>query len=194
MSLGFSGSSPNDPLSLALDIAVNYYGIIATVSAGNSGPGIGTVATPGSARSVITVGASYNTNDSATFFSSRGPNSDYRYDPDVLAPGWNEISTLATGSSIGESEQYYSPNDIIQGTGGNYVALSGTSMAAPITAGAVALLLCKYPMLTPQGVRAALMSSATNSGQPEYVQGAGFLNLTKADQLISQNYSQYSNA
>lgn len=189
MSLGFSGSSPNDPVALALDIAVNTYGIVATVSAGNSGPGIGTVATPGAARSVITVGASYNENDSATFFSSRGPNSDYRYDPDILAPGWYEISALAQGSLIYSSEKYYSPSLIVPNTNDLYAALSGTSMAAPITAGAVALLLSKYPNLTPQGVRAALMTTATNTGQPEYVQGAGFLNVTKASELINQTYS-----
>ena len=38
MSLGSSGSYPNDPLSLALDIATNDYGIVSTISAGNSGP------------------------------------------------------------------------------------------------------------------------------------------------------------
>lgn len=188
-SLGSSGSGPNDPLSLAYDIAVNKYGIVATVSAGNSGPAMGTIATPGNARSVITVGASYWENNTATFFSSRGPDSDHRYDPDVLAPGWEEVSALASNSITDLAQQYYTPSGIIPGNGGNYIAFSGTSMAAPVTAGAVALLLSKYPDLTPQAVRAALMSSATNTGQPEYVQGAGFLNLANADSLLSSTYT-----
>ena len=191
MSLGFDGSYPDDPVSLALDDAVNIYGIVATVSAGNSGPGLSTIATPGAARSVITVGAAY-WNNSATFFSSRGPNTDYRYDPDILAPGWYEISALASQSLTEYSSQYYSPSGIISGTNGNYIAESGTSMAAPITAGSVALLLSKYPNLTPQALRATLMSTATNTGQAEYVQGAGFLNLEKADTYLSTHYSQDS--
>ena len=189
MSLGFSGSDPNDPISLALDIAVNDYGIVATVAAGNDGPGLATVGTPGAARSVITVGASYWENGSATFFSSRGPNSDYRYDPDLLAPGWQEISALAINGIIGLSEQYYSPNAIIKGSGGNYIPLSGTSMATPVTAGAVAILLQAFPGISPQSVRAALMATATNENQPEYVQGAGLINLQSAYNYLKNEVS-----
>ena len=192
MSLGFQGSFPDDPVSLSLDNAVNNHGMVVTVSAGNSGPGIGTVATPGSARSVITVGASYWENDTATFFSSRGPNSDYRYDPDVLAPGWFEVSTLASGSLIQQSEQYYSPTYIQSFSSGSYIPESGTSMAAPVVAGSVALLLQAFPNASPQSIRAALMSTAVNTGQPEYVQGAGFINVTAAYLLLQKEHADTS--
>jgi subtilisin family serine protease len=189
ISLGFNSNDPDNPLSLALDEATNKYGIVVTVSAGNSGPGIGTVTAPATARSVISVGASFWDNTSTTYFSSRGPSLDYRYDPDVTAPGNEIISALASDSILDRSEKYYSESLVITGTGGNYIAQSGTSMAAPIVAGSVALLLNKYPDLSPQSLRAALMSSATNTGEEEYVQGAGFVNLQQADELLSNTYT-----
>lgn len=186
MSLGFQGGNPNDPVSLSLDNAVNNHGIVVTVAAGNAGPGIGTVSTPGDAQAVITVGASYWQNDTATYFSSRGPTSDYRYDPDILAPGWFEVSTLASGSLLEQSELYYNPTQIISYSKGNYIPESGTSMATPVVAGSVALLLQAFPHASPQTIRAALMETAVNNQQPEYVQGAGFINVTAAYQLLQK--------
>jgi len=57
MSLGGSGN-PDDPISTAVDNAVDA-GVSVVVSAGNSGPSLGTVGSPGTARKAITVGASY---------------------------------------------------------------------------------------------------------------------------------------
>jgi subtilisin family serine protease len=59
LSLGGGYSGSNDLLALGLDNAVNA-GIVVAVSAGNEGPGDQTVASPGRARNVITVGASTN--------------------------------------------------------------------------------------------------------------------------------------
>ena len=59
LSLGGGYSGSNDLLALGLDNAVNA-GVVVAVSAGNEGPGDQTVASPGRARNVITVGASTN--------------------------------------------------------------------------------------------------------------------------------------
>ncbi|HRR34078.1 MAG TPA: S8 family serine peptidase [Kiritimatiellia bacterium] len=64
-------------------------------------------------------------------FSSRGPTDDGRIKPDVVAPGTDIISTKSSvGGNVWAS---YTPNS-------RYCFGGGTSMAAPLTAGAVALL------------------------------------------------------
>src|SRR5436189_3188493 len=59
LSLGGSYHGNNDLLATGLDNAVDA-GLVVAVAAGNSGPGAGTVESPGRARKVITVGASTN--------------------------------------------------------------------------------------------------------------------------------------
>src|SRR5438105_11865429 len=59
LSLGGGYHGNNDLLAIGLDNAVDA-GVVVAVAAGNSGPGGGTVESPGRARNVITVGASTN--------------------------------------------------------------------------------------------------------------------------------------
>ncbi|MEK6872166.1 MAG: S8 family serine peptidase, partial [Nanoarchaeota archaeon] len=59
LSLGGAGD-PDDPQSRAIDNAALC--TIAVVAAGNSGPYVRTIGSPGTARKAITVGASYKTN------------------------------------------------------------------------------------------------------------------------------------
>ncbi|MCB9653660.1 MAG: S8 family serine peptidase [Deltaproteobacteria bacterium] len=92
-------------------------------SNGNSGPSSGTVSSPATAKNVISVGATYNgaASGSLASFSSHGPTDDGRIKPTVSAPGVNIVSAS---------------NALSCGTR----TLSGTSMAAPTVAGAVALV------------------------------------------------------
>ena len=59
LSLGGGFHGNNDLLAIGLDNAVDA-GVVVAVAAGNSGPGAGTIESPGRARKVITVGASTN--------------------------------------------------------------------------------------------------------------------------------------
>ena len=59
LSLGGSYHGNNDLLAHGLDNAVDA-GLVVAVAAGNSGPGQGTLESPGRARKVITVGGSTN--------------------------------------------------------------------------------------------------------------------------------------
>ena len=59
LSLGGGYHGNNDLLAIGLDNAVDA-GVVVAVAAGNSGPGQGTVESPGRARKIITVGASTN--------------------------------------------------------------------------------------------------------------------------------------
>jgi len=109
-------------------------------SAGNDGPSLQTVRDPGTAKNIITVGASQSNRSSGNInliasFSSRGPANDGRIKPDVVAPGTNIVSTRS--SKLGGSTQ--SCSSAFDGSG-YYSSCSGTSMAAPITAGYAALV------------------------------------------------------
>jgi serine protease AprX len=65
-----------------------------------------------------------------------------------------------------------------------YLSLSGTSQAAPVVAGVVALMLEANPTLTPNAVKAILQYTAeVYAGYDPLTQGAGFLNAKGAVQL-----------
>jgi hypothetical protein len=71
---------------------------------------------------------------------------------------------------------------IVSTAKGDYVALSGTSMAAGFVAGAAALLFAAEPRITNAQVRDILLRTATDIGDPGRDQtfGVGFLNLVAA--------------
>ena len=160
MSLGSAvNGDGTDPISLATDMATDA-GLVVALSAGNAGPGMFTVGQPAGARKPITVGASDDF-DQIAGFSSRGPTSDLRLKPDVVAPGVGIMAPQA-------------------GTSG-YVAFDGTSMAAPHVAGAAALVLQAHPDWTPLLVKAALMNSALPLAGPRlWEQGAGRIQVPNA--------------
>ena len=160
LSLGIAGASDgSDALSLTCDAAVDR-GAVVCVAAGNDGPGQGSVGSPGSARKVITVGAS-NDEDAVADFSSRGPTSDGRVKPDVVFPGYRIVSCRAKGTSLGRVV-----DDL-------YTEASGTSMATPHASGAAALLLQSKPNIAPAQVKELLRVTAKDLGLPANTQGAG---------------------
>lgn len=138
--------------------AVEAAGIAVVFSAGNSGPGTSTITKPKNINTnnvnvmctAAIDGASYlggNTNPIASF-SSRGPSlcggtGSLLIKPEVSAPG---VSVRSSGTSTG------------------YSVLSGTSMASPHVAGAVALLKQFAPNLTGKQILEALYNTAVDLG------------------------------
>jgi subtilisin family serine protease len=111
-----------------------------------------TVTIPGTARNIITASGFMTTNEcglregALAPLTSLGPTRDVRLKPDVAAPGFSVMApTTWRAASRGA---------------GAYVAVSGTSVAAPCVTGVVALLLAHEPSLTAARVRQALLSTA----------------------------------
>lgn len=151
----------DDPLAQATQMAW-HNGIVVCAAAGNSGPQQQTISTPAIDPFIITVGSTDDLNtvdrsdDHIADYSSRGPSIDSFVKPDIYAPGTNIISLLAPGSRL-ESEL---PDQIIDE---KYIQLSGTSMATPICAGVIALMLEANPNLSPNDVKSILKATAQST-------------------------------
>ncbi|HQW35135.1 MAG TPA: S8 family serine peptidase [Thermoflexales bacterium] len=147
-------------------------GIFTEASAGNSGSACGTVQDPIAIYDeVFSVGAVDSAGNIASF-SSRGPvtvDGSNRPKPDISAPG------VGVRSSI---------------PGGSYASWSGTSMAGPHVAGAVALIWSAQPLLKHQidftedllrnTATPVSVTACSSSGVPNNVYGAGKLNVLAA--------------
>lgn len=164
MSLGGSGDV-DDPICRAVQSAIDA-GVVVVVAAGNSGPSMGTVASPGVAPNAITVGAVNETGALAPF-SSRGVPNSLTIKPEISAPGVNILSTVPFAGTKHSSSSGYS-------------SMSGTSMATPHVSGAVALLLQLHPLWTPAQVKSALISSSSELAEPLWLAGAGGLWVPEA--------------
>ena len=158
-------------------------GTIVIVAAGNTGfeggaftkkQSLGTgyraisIADPGNAENVITVGSTHRRDPhlyGVSYFSARGPTGDGRRKPDILAPGEKITSTT--------------PNEGSR-------RMDGTSMAAPHVAGAAALMMARYPELIgqPLRIKEILMRTATDLNREPSFQGAGLVDVLRALQSV----------
>jgi subtilisin family serine protease len=147
-------------ITIAADLAVAN-GVSVVTSAGNEGTQDWTyVLMPADGDSVISVGA-VDSLDVFQLFSSRGPTWDGRIKPDVCAMGSGVLVAIANTTSD-------------YGRGG------GTSFAAPLVAGASALLLEAHPSWGPIEVREALRSTATQASSPDTAVGWGVIRAADA--------------
>ncbi len=139
-------------------------GALPVFAAGNSGPAAGSINSPGNLPEPLTVGA-VDQSSALASFSSRGPvtwgapiNATFSK-PDVVAPGVG-ITSLAPG--------------------GGYAALSGTSQAAPIVAGAAAVLRAAKPGAPWDAIKNALRDGAKGLSGDQNAVGRGLVSLPGA--------------
>ncbi|HEX4337063.1 MAG TPA: S8 family serine peptidase [Polyangiaceae bacterium] len=125
--------------------------------------------------------------DSIGFFSSAGPTTDLRMKPDIVAPGAFVIGAMSAdadprksaASIFGETGTCTPPTDCAV-IDAQHAVTVGTSMAAPIVSGAVALLFEQNPKLTARGALTLLQAGARHPQGivPYQAQlGAGALDL-----------------
>jgi serine protease AprX len=175
-------SYQQDPLCQAVEQAY-HAGIVVVVAAGNGGRdnshgtnGYGTITAPGNDPYVITVGAMKTmgtpsrADDLIATYSSKGPTLfDHVVKPDLVAPGNRIVSLYTAGLTLPKNYPgNASPYSLYQVNGNStasstYYRLSGTSMAAPMVSGTVALMLQQNPGLTPDQVKARLMKTASKT-------------------------------
>lgn len=117
-------------------------------SPGESDPGPGSIAIPANYKEAFAVGA-VDSNFKLAYFSKRGPspNGNYGVKPEVSAPG------VSIRSSV---------------KGGDYLYMSGTSMAAPHVTGVAALIKQAKPDITIAEMRDVLESTAVRTTDKEY--------------------------
>ncbi|WP_416985819.1 S8 family peptidase [Streptomyces sp. T028] len=168
LSLGGTDSPDVDPLEQAVNELSASSGALFVIAAGNEGPQAGTIGTPGSAASALTVGAVDRT-DAIADFSSRGPTADGSLKPDLTAPGVDIVAAKAAEGTEGDP------------AADGYVSMSGTSMATPHVAGAAAILAQEHPDWTGERIKAALTSTAEpTAGLDAFAQGTGRTDLERA--------------
>src|SRR3954453_2857676 len=170
-----------DPLAAAAENAW-HAGLVVVVSGGNGGSAAGGLSDPAIDPYVLAVGSS-DPNHKVTGwdhprvadYSSRG--TDERH-VDLLAPGRSVVGLRDPGSYVDVNN----PEGLVKGDAdARLFRGSGTSQAAAVVSGAAALLLQAYPQLTPDQVKAALVSTATEIKNAEPVDaGAGQLDVHAA--------------
>lgn len=142
-------------------------GMVVLAAAGNNGPGPMTIATPGISRKLITVGCSDDEKEThidgsrMCNYSGQGPTKACICKPDLVAPGCEIVSC----------------NRMLRSGDSPYTVKSGTSMATPMAAGAIACLLEKYPAMTNVQVKLRLRERCIRLDLPESKQGWGALSL-----------------
>nr|WP_271544017.1 S8 family serine peptidase [Pelobium sp.] len=143
------------------------------------------ITTTGTAKNILTVGATYGLPFGASDpsqiriapFSSWGPTDDGRIKPDIVADG---VSITSTSNSDTKA----------------YTTLSGTSMSSPNVSGSLVLLQEYYSQLnqgnfmrsaTLKGLVIETADEAGSSIGPDYIFGWGLLNMERAASIIKQN-------
>jgi serine protease AprX len=174
-------SYKTDPLDAAAEAAW-FSGIVVVAAAGNRGSEHDAVSyAPGNDPFVISVGAVDDQgtdtvrDDTLTDWSSRGVTQDGFRKPEVTAPGSRIVSLLSPHSDFSEMCGSCIVSD-------EYIRAGGTSMSAPMVAGAVANLLEQNPGLTPDEVKDALVRT-----QRRTANGGREIQLVQALGLSSSN-------
>jgi subtilisin family serine protease len=167
MSLGGPDDLGLDPLEQAVNDLSAEYGMLFVCAAGNWGGSTFRVGSPSTADAALSV-ANFDKAGQLNWSSLQGPRlGDYGVKPDIAAPG-TDITAARSPSAVDLPE-------------GQYVTMTGTSMATPHVAGSAALLAEVHPDWTGKQIKEALMASAApNPAYDVFAQGTGLVNVNRA--------------
>lgn len=168
------------PMSAAAEV-LWFNGVVVVVSVGNKVAGGYNTANAAPAHDpfFITVGAMdengtpNSDDDTMAAYSAAAVTSTGFAKPDIVAPGSKIISVLSKRSDWDK----LAPDRVVAGS---YFRLSGTSLAAPMVTGAVALLLQDEPNLTPDQVKYRLLNSGARWVDPGNGVMVPYLNIYNA--------------
>ncbi|MDR0627637.1 MAG: S8 family serine peptidase, partial [Bifidobacteriaceae bacterium] len=170
------------------DISAEY-GCLIVAAAGNDYY-YQAISSPASANSALAVGATTQDGEWAAFSSGGPRRGDGAVKPEVVAPG---IGTQVVDEETGEITEWPGIVGAAVGPENGYIEEAGTSMSAPLVAGAAALLLEADGTLDNDALRAKLMGSAKPmpDGSSVFAQGAGLIDIPAAlDQTVTADKTE----
>lgn len=184
----FNALRPLSVEMVGVDVHAEMFKYVGTMTGNSNNPRVNdavsgySILSPGCARSAICVGGTayrtaitnyrgetrvydgrYGHDSPRLHAASIGPTFDNRVKPDVVANGANVISAYSSYYIEQNPFSWNVGNDVVHFTHNSHTygwnATSGTSMSAPVVAGAIALWLQACPTLSPDDVKAILARS-----------------------------------
>nr|WP_281719717.1 S8 family serine peptidase [Nitrosomonas nitrosa] len=170
LSNSWGGGTASNLINSAIDDAIKQRRIV-VFAAGNDSGSVSYPANLSSTKPIIAVSATNEWDEFKTQNSKDGENwwgSNFGPEVSLAAPGVHMATTDNTNA--------------IEGDGTYLDNFNGTSSSTPLVAGIAALLLSKYPNLSPADIRKHLQDTADDKGVPgfDYQFGYGRVNAAKA--------------
>lgn len=156
-------------------------GFFVCTCSGNLGPYEASITSPGSCGGSFTTGAciTLDTFAKVARFSGCGPVEGKVDKPDAIMPGYKIATLNADTNYIPRSKSLSQSNLSAQ----YYTEISGTSVAASMTAAAAVLLCQKKPNLSPEDMKGMLKRFCTSINELKTAQGAGMIDIKKVEEF-----------